>query len=144
MAPAHVLEMCPALPDVQLIVVVVVLIVRAVHQRRRVLAGHALLLVYGRAGPAVVLLGEGHAALGLPPRDAASQLPYLVDKVYAIGRLGVLGADVQVEMPSQARRGEGLAAERAVFVLCCLQLGPLGGGAGRRGLCIAHGALQTR
>jgi hypothetical protein len=140
-APAHVLEVRPRLAHVQLAIVIVVLF-GALHQRRRVFAGDALLLVRGRAGHAVAALGERDAALGLPPCDAAAQLADLVDEMDAIGRLGVLGAYVQVEVPSQARRGKGLAAEGAVLVLCSLQLRCLrGGGAGCRAvLRLAHDA----
>ena len=57
--------------------------------------------------------------------DAAPDLLDVVDQVHAVGRLGVLRADVQVEVAAETARGEGLAAERAVLVLggLCVGLG---------------------
>lgn len=123
-APADVVEGAPRLARVQ--VVVVRLVGGARHQRRRPLAAHAVLAVLAvpavravaalppHAG-AVLLLRD--AALGLPPRDAAAQLADLVDDVDAVGRLGVLRADVQVEVPPQRARRKRLPAEGAVLVL---------------------------
>jgi hypothetical protein len=140
LAPAHIFKV-RRLARMRLDVIVAV-VVGAVDQRVRVFAGDALLLVGGRAGDAVSPLGQRDAALGLAAGDAPAQLADLVDEMDAVGRLGVLGADVQVEMAPQARRGEGLAAERAVLVLCRLELRRLRGG-GARGraavLGLAHG-----
>lgn len=57
--------------------------------------------------------------------DAASDLLDVVDQVHAVGRLGVLRADVQVEVAAETARGEGLAAEGTVLVLggLCVGLG---------------------
>ena len=88
--------------------------------------------------PAVIALGRRGSAFGLPPCDAAAQPPDLVDNVDAVGGLGVLGPDVQVEMAAQAARREGLAAEGAVLILCRLEL-RLAGGVGRGRLGFGHG-----
>jgi hypothetical protein len=134
--PAHVAEVAPCLADMQLIVVVGV---GAVVTCRRARAHDALLLATRRARAAALRLRPGHAALGLPPGDAAAQLADLVDQVDAVGRLGVLGPDVQVEVAAEARRGEVLPAERTALVLGRFEL-RFGGGAGRRVLrSFAHG-----
>src|SRR5687768_12496746 len=72
-SPTGVLDLHPRLADLQRLIV----IVRALHQHR-VFARYPL-LVCRRTRAAVVSPRCGHAALGLAPGDAASQLAYLVD-----------------------------------------------------------------
>lgn len=53
----------------------------------------------------------------LPSRDLSPNLPDLVDVVNTIGRLWVLGFDVEVEMATERGRGESLTTEWAFLVL---------------------------
>jgi len=81
-----------------------------------------------------VLFGWGAElldGLDLAACDGSPDLLDLVDDVDAIRGLGVLLADVQVEMAAETARGEGLAAEGAVLVLGGLEGGGLLGFAGR-------------